>query len=261
MFEAAVEAVSRLRAICERDGCDAVVAAATSAVRDASNGGDFCKAVAERCGVDVRVLSGEEEAMVVWLGARAALDLGPGPCALFDLGGGSTEFVLGDVAEVTLAASVPVGHHRVAASVPLSAPTTAAERKAVERWVWRRVRPITRSIREKGYTNLILCGGTTRILARMIARQRGLPEAASHGLHIDVDELEALVLRLSELTPDALVQVPGADPRRRHTLVPGALAALTMVRSLRAQRVIACDAALRRGLVEAWHTGVLAAAK
>ena len=77
---------ARLRRIADRHNVDALVAVATSAVREAQNGGEFVRAARDEAGIDIRVIRGDEEARLIYLGARGSLDLGKRRVALFDLG-------------------------------------------------------------------------------------------------------------------------------------------------------------------------------
>lgn len=98
---------------CRAEGCEAVRFVATSASRDASNAGDFVAGVRDAFGdlaVTPEVVSGQEEAELSFAGATAGLTGAPGPHLVVDIGGGSTEFVLGDRARGVLAArSVDIG--------------------------------------------------------------------------------------------------------------------------------------------------------
>ncbi|MDB4981374.1 MAG: Ppx/GppA phosphatase, partial [Myxococcales bacterium] len=91
LFRRALDALKFLRRIADRHKPDALVAVATSAVREAQNGGEFVRAARDEVGIDIRVIRGDEEARLIYHGARGSLDLGKRRVALFDLGGGSLE--------------------------------------------------------------------------------------------------------------------------------------------------------------------------
>ena len=99
---AGAAAVSRLAGLARASGADIVRAVATCAVREAANASEFVAAVREACGVDVDVISGDEEARLVTLGVRSALPAACDPFFLIDIGGGSTELVVGDGERVLL---------------------------------------------------------------------------------------------------------------------------------------------------------------
>ena len=95
--------------IVSRTNPDAVIAVATSAVREARNRRDFIVEIRPRFGIDVRVISGDEEARLSYAGARARLGGEIGRATLFDLGGGSLEVIVGDGPRVLRTASAPLG--------------------------------------------------------------------------------------------------------------------------------------------------------
>jgi exopolyphosphatase/guanosine-5'-triphosphate,3'-diphosphate pyrophosphatase len=94
-IERVLDALSDYRAEIDRLGADRITAVATSAVRDASNGRDFLATLRERFGIDAQILSGDEEARLTFLGATAARPAGGDPALVLDIGGGSTECVVG----------------------------------------------------------------------------------------------------------------------------------------------------------------------
>src|SRR5262245_57396634 len=135
----ALRALGELVPVIERHRPDAVHAVATAAVRDASNGSVFVAEVRERFGLDVRVISGDEEARLSYAGARARLGGELGRATLFDLGGGSLEAILGDGERVLQTASAPLGVLRAVVERPLSDPATAQELRGLELWAGRAV--------------------------------------------------------------------------------------------------------------------------
>src|SRR4029077_6357815 len=94
VFRRGLDALRSLKRMADRHQPDALVAVATSAVREAQNGGEFVRAARDEVGVDIQVIRGQEEARLIYLGARGALDLDGRRVALFDLGGGSLEVIL-----------------------------------------------------------------------------------------------------------------------------------------------------------------------
>ncbi|HMF43370.1 MAG TPA: exopolyphosphatase, partial [Polyangia bacterium] len=85
VFRRGLDALRALRRIADRHNVDALMAVATSAVREAQNGGEFVRAARDEAGIDIRVIRGDEEARLIYLGARSSLDLGKRRVALFDL--------------------------------------------------------------------------------------------------------------------------------------------------------------------------------
>ena len=119
VFRRGLDALRALRRIADRHNVDALVAVATSAVREAQNGGEFVRAARDEAGIDIRVIRGDEEARLIYLGARGSLDLGKRRVALFDLGGGSLEVILADAQELYFTASLKLGRHPPGRDLPL----------------------------------------------------------------------------------------------------------------------------------------------
>ena len=130
----AFRALAELLPVIERSHPDAVQAVATAAVREASNGREFVQDIRARFDLDVRVISGDEEARLSYAGARARLGDELGHATLFDLGGGSLEAILGDGDRILRTASAPLGVLRAVVERPLSDPASAAELRALQHW-------------------------------------------------------------------------------------------------------------------------------
>src|SRR4051812_46310518 len=96
-IDKALATMSRFQQAAQQRQCEKIVAVATSAVREATNGGDFIERLARQLKLDVRVISGREEARLIYLGVRHTMQLGGGgPSMIFDIGGGSIELIVGN---------------------------------------------------------------------------------------------------------------------------------------------------------------------
>ena len=147
VFRRGLDALRALRRIADRHNVDALVAVATSAVREAQNGGEFVRAARDEAGIDIRVIRGDEEARLIYLGARGSLDLGKQRVALFDLGGGSLEVILADAQELYYTASLKLGVIRLAETCPCSDPPTSRERAQLAERVRSMVDPVISRVR------------------------------------------------------------------------------------------------------------------
>src|SRR5436189_5710475 len=95
-MHAALQVLSKFRRLAESHKVDQIIAAATSAVREAENGGDFIAQVDREIGIKIRVISGTEEARLIHLAAAYGVDVGSSPAVVVDIGGGSVEVTLGN---------------------------------------------------------------------------------------------------------------------------------------------------------------------
>src|SRR5215831_2928206 len=173
VFRRGLDALKFLRRIAERHKVDALSAVATSAVREAQNGGEFVRAARDEVGIDIRVIRGDEEARLIYLGARSSLDLGKRRVALFDLGGGSLEVILADAQELYFTASLKLGVIRLTESFPCSDPPTARERTHLAERVRAVLDPIVSRVRAMGFDYVAFTSGTASALAGLLRAENG----------------------------------------------------------------------------------------
>ena len=114
-IQSSVEAVAELAELARIGGAQEIFVFATSAVRDASNGDDFTRRAAEASGTHIEIISGEQEAVLSYIGAS-----GGGRCGMIDIGGGSTEFTVGENESILGAVSLQMGAVRMNAQTPIS---------------------------------------------------------------------------------------------------------------------------------------------
>ena len=121
-----LEALVKMTTLARLKGADRVVAVATSAVREAANGQDFLARVKAQTGLDVELLTGVEEARLIYRAVREAVDLGPGRAVIVDVGGGSTEWIGTQAGQDELLLSLPLGSLRLAAGLDGDPPPAVA---------------------------------------------------------------------------------------------------------------------------------------
>ncbi len=230
---------------------EAIHCAATSAVREAENGADWCREVRERTGIHVRTISGREEGRLIYLGARADLDFTPGKVLLMDLGGGSTEFILCDSATPLVIESLPLGHIRLTEEFPDLHDKESYGR--LKRRIREGLAPLTTTVKGKSFHTLVGTSGTLRCLARMATLARGdrMPEH-SHGLLLARTELDALVRKLRTTPADERHRIPGLDPRRERTITAGAVLVREVMRAFDKEQLVTSERSLRDGLIVDW---------
>jgi exopolyphosphatase / guanosine-5'-triphosphate,3'-diphosphate pyrophosphatase len=254
----AVETVGHLAELARRAGADEQHAVATAALRDATNGADVLAALSEAAGVTVRVLDGEEEARVGYLGVRAAVAVRAEPVLVLDLGGGSLELTVGDGDAVRWSTSLPLGASRTSV-LATDDPLSDRDRKQLRREVDRHLDPCRVDVRDLQPATVIAVGGTVRALARIAAADRGvwLPSTLNQ-LRVSRSELEALRDQLAGLDLDGRLAVAGMKDRRADHVHVAAIVLCRVLRRLDVDEVVISDWGLREGLLLDAHgrTGV-----
>ena len=200
-------------------GATAATAVMTSAVRDAANGDEFAAAVRERYGLEGRTLSGDEEARLTYRGATAARTPAPGERLLvIDIGGGSTELVIGERGDVAFHVSTQVGVVRHSERHLHSDPPTREELTALSGDVGPAVAGAVPAADRERVTAAVAVAGTATQCAGI---DLGYAPDDVEGHRLSLSTLEAMLERLASLPLEARRNVPGLDPQRAPTIVAG----------------------------------------
>ena len=239
--------------ICETQGCQEVIATGTSPLRQSPDTPRFIEELRRQSGLEVRVLSGEEEARMMYLGVKAHLPSITEASLLFDLGGGSLELALGDSEVLHSARSLPVGYHRLLAEYPHSDPPMPEEQDVMMRLVRPRLEPVMSALSERCKGSLLSPSSSVGTLARMAHAQReGVTPASRVDLSLSVGDLDSLVLTLGSTPRADLPDLPGMDPRRCDTLFVAALLTREILLSAQREELRTCEGGIRTGILEDW---------
>jgi exopolyphosphatase/guanosine-5'-triphosphate,3'-diphosphate pyrophosphatase len=241
----------RIPQACFQRGVDAVamllaplrgrrpITVATGVFREVSNGDAFLDEVRRRYDLDVQLISGEEEANLTYRGVRAEEGDPDARIAVFDLGGGSLECMLGEAGRLELVRSLPLGALRLATRFA-GGPIAARVRETVQVTAG----SIVEAIRQAEPDAVVLSSGTARSLLR-ITRRLGWTEQVVGCIR--ARRLVELAQQLVVMTPDEIIGL-GVSPARCDTIAAGAMVLATIVEQLRVPFVRIAQGALREGL-------------
>ena len=245
VFHQGIEVLKAFRIYCDASQIPMMVPVATSAVRDAANGEGFVAAARERAGVELRILSGHEEAR---LGVLAVANShAHGDALVLDVGGGSAQLSLMEGRTFVEGTSWPLGGVRMTEAFIKSDPPKPKELKALEGFVAEQVAGRLASVR-RGLP-LIGMGGTIRNLARIQQAHVGYPVSLLHGYRLDAAVLDALVEELASLSVSARADLSGLNRDRADVVVAAAVVVRTMVRLAGADGLVVSGHGLREGLL------------
>jgi exopolyphosphatase/guanosine-5'-triphosphate,3'-diphosphate pyrophosphatase len=226
--------------------CEKIVAVATSAVREASNGGDFIQRARRELGINIRVVSARDEARLIYLGVRHAADLKGGPHLILDIGGGSAEFIVADEARPLLLESRKLGAARMTAQFVKSDPIDVGDLERLLKHYDQELTPIVRNVAELKPVGALGTSGTLENLAAMCG---SLPDPTGQPQVIEAERLSRLVGKLIESRAKDREKLEGLDEQRRDQIVAGALLANEIMRRLDLKRITLCKSALREGIL------------
>jgi exopolyphosphatase/guanosine-5'-triphosphate,3'-diphosphate pyrophosphatase len=203
---------------------DRAVAVLTSAVRDAANGPDFAREVSDRYELEAHVLTGDEEARLTYLGATDELEpdaAGPEAILVIDIGGGSTELVIGRGRQLDFHVSTQAGVVRQADRHIEHDPPTAEELRAVADDVRDVIEDAVPAERRRAVIRAIAVAGTPTSLAAIAQALDPYDPDRVHGYRLTAAERDAILARLRTMTLDERRHVTGLHPDRATTILPG----------------------------------------
>jgi len=247
-MSATFQALSKFRRLAEARGVDEIIAAATSATREAENGGDFLDAVEAQTGIRARVIAGPEEARLIHLAAGYNTEF-TGPTVVVDIGGGSVEITLGGAAEPDLARSFKIGVIRLTERFMRSDPPTPRDERRLVKHVEREIGDYIASITRRGYVRVIGTSGTIVSLGALALQVQGKSVGDISNLVVPARAVHKLRKTLLGLDQQERLQVEGMDPRRADLAPAGILLIDTILRALGATEITLSDFALREGLI------------
>ncbi len=244
-----VEAVAAARAAADEEQVEDLVAFATSAVRDATDGAQALSEVRKQTGVELDVLPGEDEAAMTFLAVRRWFGWSSGRLLSLDIGGGSLEIACGrdEVPEVAL--SVPLGAGRLTRDRLRGDPPSARDVAALREHVWQQLAPVVPQVLALGAPDrAVVTSKTFRSLARL---DGAAPSALGPRVprHLSRRGLEGIVERVTPMNAGQRAQLPGVSESRAPQLLAGALVALESLTAFGIDRAEVCPWAMREGVV------------
>jgi len=223
---------------------------ATSAVREAANGAEFLAQVRSLSGRQVRVISGEDEARLTLLGVNEGFPDLRGDFLLFDIGGGSTEFVLSRAGRAAQAVSVKLGVVELAERFMDQGPVDPARYDAMAALVGARLAAgLTESILRHGAPALVGSAGTVTTLAALDLGLESYDPARVHGHRLTRAAVAGLGGRLAAQSLAERAALPCLEPGRADLIVPGSAICLEALDRLGFDALVVSDRGLREGIL------------
>ncbi len=241
-------ALSDFKELCDGFNCDRVITVGTEVFRRAANARDFIERCEYEAGLRLRVIGGQEEARLSFLGATA--DWPGRPLAAIDIGGGSTEFVVGRDGKPSIAVSLPVGCVAITEAHLKADPPTGLQCEKAMRAVRKALPGLSARVREEMERSgdLVGVGGTSVTAGAILAARRG-PRTRLHGMRATRTELETLLGDLGAMKLAQRRQVEGLEPERADVILAGLMILLEAMYALKVPRLLISRHGLRRGVI------------
>jgi exopolyphosphatase / guanosine-5'-triphosphate,3'-diphosphate pyrophosphatase len=256
-MDRAIAALKRCKELALSLQADPIIAVATSATREASNGPEFLALIEKEVGLSVDLISGQEEARRIYLGVVSGMDFQNQPHIIIDIGGGSTELILADRQEIRVLSSTKIGAVRLTKEFINTDPISPAEfaylRAYTRGMLERAVEEIRANLQPGEQARLVGTSGTIETLMTIQALEKSgeLPNPLN-GYQLTRKEVKDLVKRFASLDYNQRFAIPGMNDKRAEIILAGSIVLLEAMTMLEIDRLILCERALREGVIVDW---------
>jgi len=246
----AIDTIRRFKSQADGLGATELMASATSAIREADNGGEVIDAIYAATGVRVGLLSGLEEARLVFQAVRASVVIDPGPALCLDLGGGSLEVMVGGNEGLLRGVSLPLGVGRLTTELVRNDPPSADDARRLRERLTATLAPVAEEMAGLHPTMTVATSGTLSDLARMaVARRTGVVPMSMNQVAVTREELEGLHADLMSSTVAQRSKMAGLDARRADQIPAGSMVAVVAMELFGIRELTMSAWALREGIV------------
>jgi exopolyphosphatase/guanosine-5'-triphosphate,3'-diphosphate pyrophosphatase len=245
-----LEVIRTLATLARNKGYERIEGVATSAVREARNGGEFIEEVARQTGLTVRVVTGEEEARLIYLGVRHSMDLAEEPTLVVDVGGGSVELIVGNRKEMIQGQSLKLGAIRLKDLYLKRDPPGKSGLREMEEAIDSQLKSALQPFKNWSFDRLVGTSGMVGNLAEVIHLSRtGRPLHQLNLATVTLKEIREVEKVLSHASFKDRLAIPGLDPKRADTLLPAATVLRSLMERVDQNRLTVSDKAIRDGLI------------
>jgi exopolyphosphatase / guanosine-5'-triphosphate,3'-diphosphate pyrophosphatase len=253
----ALGALRRCQEVARSLNTQQIFAVATSAVREAPNGHEFVRSIETELGLDVNLISGQEEARRIYLGVLSGVEFNSTPHIIIDIGGGSTELVLGDSHEPRTLSSTKIGAVRLTSEFIPNSPINDRAFNYLKAFIRgqleRAIDQIKANLQPGEVPKMVGTAGTIETLAAILNLDKnGNVPTRIHGFQIHLNELRKLIDRLRRMTVAERATIEGISERRAEIIVAGAAVLQEAMSMLGMQSLSVCERSLREGVIVDW---------
>ena len=249
-YNIGLETISKYIQLAEKLDVDDIITAATSAIREARNGEDFLDEVVNRTGLSPRIISGKEEARLIFLAVRNSIALEHDDVLVFDIGGGSTEVVVGNRERILYRDSLKLGVLRLLDMFENKDSIGAEARGVLEAHIQFLAQKTLDKAKNIGFKRVIGTSGTIRTLgeaARLAAEGESMRSVNAEV--VPLKDIEELTENLLEMNLEERVKVDGISEKRADAIHLGGILLVQLLQMADTSEITLCDASLREGMI------------
>ncbi len=256
-IDRSLSALKRCKDLADSLNTSQIIAVATSATREAGNGLAFLQRIERELGIQVNLISGQEEARRIYLGVLSGMNFGDRPHVIIDIGGGSTELILADEKEARFLSSTKVGAVRLTKEFVHTDPISEFELNYLQAYIRGKLERSTDEIWQQLQLNetprLVGTSGTIETLAAVHGLKKyGTVPNPINGYEVSYKDLETITNKLAKMSYEERYDIPGISDHRAEIILPGALILLETMKMLKLDSITICERALREGIIVDW---------
>lgn len=249
-IDTGIAALKKIKILCRHQEVERILSFATSAIREAPNGGEFIQRAIDEVRIKIMAIPGKMEAKLIGQAVQHGMSLNSEPVLIMDIGGGSTEFIIANSQDIYFLDSRKIGVSRMAVDYISGDPVSSKEIKALEEH-YRKALTEMAAIFEKHPSEILVgSSGTMQNIAMMIAARKGITtELTLNEFEYSREEFLELYLDFIKLNREQRLNVAGLDKKRVDFIIPGMILVNTVLNLLNIRQIKTSIQALREGII------------
>lgn len=249
-FKRALSALKKIKTLCDHQGAERILAYATSAIREAENGGELIQKVIDEVGIKIVAIPGRVEAELIGLAVQHGVDLPSSPSLLMDVGGGSVEYIIANKEKFFHLSSKKLGVARMTSRFVDHDPITDEEIDSLTKHFQTNLADVAQSFASNRASMLVGSSGTMENIALMIAyRKNKSPNMSVNELEFTADDFFDLYNDVIEMDYDERAKLKGLDEKRISLLPAGLVLVNYVLKTFGIKRIKISSQALREGII------------
>jgi exopolyphosphatase / guanosine-5'-triphosphate,3'-diphosphate pyrophosphatase len=245
-----IEALKRIQMLCEHQNVEEILAFATSAIREAENGGEFIQIAIDELGIKINAISGKLEAELISYAVRHGVSMDNKPVMMMDIGGGSVEFILGNRKKTYFLTSLKLGVARMTAEFVNRDPITHDEIKTLHQHYEKQLTSVAQAFAQHRANLMIGSSGTMQNIALMISHMKNeSPSLNINEVTFTNKDFYSLYQKVIPMNRQERLGLKGLDEKRVDIITPGLVLVDYLLKRFGIRKVKISEQALREGIV------------
>ena len=235
-----INALEEFANICKVEECQAIYCMGTSALRDSKNGNVFVDRAKQKTNIDVEIISGNEESNLGFMGVLEGLDTDE-QILVIDIGGGSTEFIVGDIEGIKFAKSENVGALRMTEKFLAKDPIDTNEFSNMSKFIYSEIKDTIDYIKSKQIKKIVGIGGTITSLSAMNQELEVYSMEKIHNSEVSIKNIKDILQNLKQMTLNDKKTLKGLQPKRADIITAGVEILNIIMENLEIEKIIVSE--------------------